>query len=176
MAERKTKKPPKAKPDYSDPKVRREIRQSGAWKEPFLDAIRAGELPSKAARDAHVDAREVYHQAKKDPKFKAAWDEAKDYFTRMVLEPTAVRLATFGVRRKKFTAQGDPVIDPETGDQYAEDDVPTSLLMFMLKGLVPEVYGDKSKVDLTSNGKPIIQVVYRDRKNPAGDDDDDVPN
>lgn len=38
-----------------------------------------------------------------------------------------------GLTRKKFTGAGEPVINPDTGEQYAELEYSDTLLIFLLK-------------------------------------------
>lgn len=79
-----------------------------------------------------------------DPSFADALADAERQ-SADVLEGVARHRAAEGIARKKFY-RGEPLIDPETGQQYVEREYSDTLLIFLLKGRNPEVFGEKVKV------------------------------
>lgn len=61
------------------------------------------------------------------------------------LEDEALRRAKDGLRRLKFGKDGLPLNDPETNKPYTEYEYSDTLLMFLLKGLLPEKYNVNAK-------------------------------
>jgi hypothetical protein len=114
-----------------------------------------------ACRAADIPRRTAYNAKAADEKFAASWQEAIDTYIDDRLEAEADRRAVEGVRKKKFTKNGEPIMDTETGKQYEEREYSDTLLIFRLKALRPDVYREKSSVDVTSNGKQIsfVEVV-----------------
>lgn len=94
-----------------------------------------------------------YLWLKQDPdyaeRFKLAEQDAVES-----LEAEARRRAHDGLKRKKFTKSGDPIVDPETGEQYFEREYSDTLLIFLLKGLRPEKYRERFEHS-GPNGGPI---------------------
>lgn len=68
--------------------------------------------------------------------FREAYELCKEIY-RPQLEDTVDDLCTNGIRKKKFTAKGEPVIDPETGKQYEEVTWPYPLMIRRLNALSP---------------------------------------
>jgi hypothetical protein len=127
------------------------------WKPQVLQAIARGMTVKDAAESVGVGRRTIYSAAEQDPAFAEgmhqAYDESAD-----VLEAEARRRAVDGTVRKKFH-DGQPIIDPETGQQYIEREYSDTLLIFLLKGRRPEVFGDRPKVD--HGGKVIVSPEDR---------------
>jgi hypothetical protein len=103
--------------------------------------------------------RETHHKwMKVDPtypeRFKTADEQAVEK-----LEQEARRRAVTGVRRKKFTGKGEPVIDPVTGEQYIEEEYSDTLLIFLMKGARPEKYKDRVYNEHTGADGGPIQIV-----------------
>src|SRR5262245_47497044 len=83
-----------------------------------------------------------------------ALEEAADH-----LQAEARRRAVDGVKKLKFY-NGRPVIDPATGQQYYEHEYSDSLLMALLRGLRPHIFGDAvTHRHQGSDGPPIRQEV-----------------
>jgi hypothetical protein len=82
------------------------------------------------------------------------------------LEAEADRRAMEGVVEKKFTAKGEPVIDPETQQQYLERKFSDLLLIFRLKALRPDKYRERSDLYMQGrvehSGQVIIQLPATD--------------
>ena len=123
----------------------------------FIEAFAVTGTIIGAAR-ASGTTPSLHYQALRSPNaelyrfhFERAKEQAADY-----LESEAVRRAVDGDVIKKFTGKGDPIIDPETGKQYTERKRSDALLMFLLKAMKPERYGDKQAIDLTSKGESLL--------------------
>jgi len=129
------------------------------WKADFLTALAKRGNISDACTAAQIHRSTAYHHQQTDEAFAAAWltalDEGAD-----ALEAEAQRRAVSGLVRKKFTKDGDPIIDPATGKQYVEKEYSDTLLIFLLKGARPEKYRDRIDHDHHFD-KPIqfIEVV-----------------
>lgn len=132
-------------------------RGPDVWRPAFLARLRASGNVTVAAEAATVDRATVYDARAADAGFAEAWkaalEEAADR-----LEAEARRRAHDGLLRKKFTAKGEPVIDPETGEQYWEREYSDVLLMFLLKAARPEKFRDR--LDLRHAGQ--LQVRHDD--------------
>lgn len=105
--------------------------------------IRLAAKTSGINRSTHYDwleADDDYRRA-----FEAAQQEAAE-----VLEAEAHRRAVAGTQRLKFNRQGQPIIDPRNGQPYIEHEYSDVLLIFLLKGLMPEKYRERSQVDMSA--------------------------
>ncbi len=89
--------------------------------------------------------------------YKAAFGQAMDAAGDM-LENEAWRRAVEGVRRLKFTSRGEPVIDPETGQQYFELEYSDKLLSILLQGMRPERYA-RQMAALNVVGGDVVTVL-----------------
>lgn len=107
------------------------------WAEAFLEGLKTTCHVGRACQLANVAMATVYNRRKNDPEFAAQWDEVKDIY-RQTLKDEAYRRAVNGVIRKKWTASGQPVMDPETGKQAEELDYSDSLLNLLLRSSDPE--------------------------------------
>lgn len=76
------------------------------------------------------------------PEFDLAYQEAKEADTQEI-EISARNRAVNGVIRKRFTRDGKPLIDPQTGKQYEEREYSDILTIFLLKSRRPDVYRDR---------------------------------
>ncbi len=94
---------------------------SGQW----TDKVRASAGNVSAEGEAYREA------------FEEAQEMACDAF-----EYEARRRAIEGVKRFKFH-NGKPIIDPETGQPYFEYEYSDTLLIFLLKGAMPEKYRER---------------------------------
>jgi hypothetical protein len=123
------------------------------WRSRFVEALGQSGNVALACRAAGVARSSVYELRNRDPEFAAAWsgalEEACD-----ALEAEARRRAMEGMPQKKFTRSGEPILDPETGEQYVERVYSDQLLVFLLKGHRPERY--RERIEHTGrNGGPI---------------------
>lgn len=117
----------------------------------FIDALReSGGNVSRACDLVAIHRRTAYEWRESDEDFARLWDEAVEAGTDD-LEQEARRRALDGLRRKKFTKTGVPIIDPMTGEQYEELEYSDTLLIFLMKGNRPDKYKDRSDVNLNAN-------------------------
>jgi len=115
-------------------------------KRAFLAAFAEAGSIRAAARAAGVSERTPWNWLHRDDSeagrvFQAAFDDAKR-LAGNALEAEARRRATEGVRRLRFY-RGEPIIDPETGRPYFEHEYSDVLLIFLLKGAMPEKYRER---------------------------------
>jgi hypothetical protein len=134
MARRKNKKPPgsgNTKPYTfgSGLTVKREA---------FLDAFVQHGTVLGAARAAHVGIKSHYEWLQ-NPVYRKAFRNARRRAKQLRLN-VALKVA-FGVIRKKFTAEGKPIIDPETGEQYFEIEYNVRLMKRFLEMDHPKKFG-----------------------------------
>ena len=114
---------------------------------------------SKACADAHVGRTTFYQRRDADKDFADRAAEALETATD-ALELEARRRANNGVERKKFD-KGQPIIDPETGEQYIEREYSDTLMIFLLKAHRPDKFRERYSHEHTGkDGKPIASVVY----------------
>ena len=116
---------------------------------------------SEACRRANLARRTAYNWRNHVEGFKTQWEEAFELGVD-ALEDEAIRRAAEGTKRKKFTANGAPVIDPETGEQYFKHDYSDTLLIFMLKARRPEKFRERNEtLHGSAPGKPIeiIEII-----------------
>lgn len=102
-----------------------------------------------AAKMAKIDRTQHYRWLA-DPDYASQFQDAEEQAVEM-LEKEARRRAIEGLRKKKFDKNGQPVIDPETGEQYVEHEYSDSLLIFLLKGARPEKYRDRHEIRANVN-------------------------
>lgn len=141
------KKPPKG---ALPRKVRKEKKGiKGAWQrnwQPVYTAILAETgVYDWACKKAGVTFVTVWRERQRNPEFAAAEAESLKAAA-LLYEGETIRRAVHGLRQYKFTAAGQPVMDPRTGEQYYELEYSDSLLQMVLKGRMPEVYRDKQDV------------------------------
>lgn len=108
-------------------------------KRAFLSAYSECGNVVRAAEAAGVHRSSHHHWAKADEAYAQAFAEAERQ-AGVLLEAEARRRAAEGLIRKKFLRTGAPVIDPATGEQYVEHEYSDTLLIFLLKGALPEKY------------------------------------
>lgn len=111
-------------------------------KRAFLAAFAELGSVTHTARAAGIRRETHYKWLHSDPEYARAFREEATPRAADTLEAEAVRRAMQGVKRFKFY-QGKPILDPETKRPYYEHDYSDVLLIFLLKGLKPERYGDR---------------------------------
>jgi hypothetical protein len=111
------------------------------WKALFLKHLADCGNVRLAADAAGVSRTVAYDHRESDKGFAADWARAMDDAAD-ALEAEARRRAVEGLVQKKFTKDGSPVVDPETGKQYFERAYSDTLLVFLLKGARPEKFRD----------------------------------
>lgn len=117
----------------------------------FLEHLAESGNVVMSAELLNLDRRGLYHLRSENPEFAAAWDEAREQAADH-LEAEARRRAIEGLVQKKFDKDGDPIIDPETGEQYFERAYSDTLLIFLLKGARPDVYRERTSTELSGPG------------------------
>jgi uncharacterized protein YdaU (DUF1376 family) len=114
----------------------------------FLRLYVAHGTISHACRGAGVGRTTVHEWRTTDPVFAEAFAAADEEYTQR-LEREADRRAVEGVRKLKFH-KGVAVTDPATKKHYVEREYSDALLMFRLKARRPELYRERSDVNVTS--------------------------
>ncbi|HEX6983959.1 MAG TPA: hypothetical protein VF170_01220 [Planctomycetaceae bacterium] len=114
----------------------------------FLAAYRECGTIAGASRAAEVGRRTHYEWLGSDPAYRAAFADAREEAGEL-LEAEARRRALDGVRRMKFGRDGKPLIDPGTGEPYVEHEYSDVLLIFLLKGAMPEKYRERAELNVS---------------------------
>jgi hypothetical protein len=105
---------------------------------------------TRAARAASVDHSLHYYWHKTDPAYREAFADAKD-LAAATLEEEAIRRARDGVKRTIFY-QGEAI-----GEELTYSD---TLLIFLLKGAIPDKYSDKHELTGKSGAPlPPLQII-----------------
>lgn len=145
MAAKKSK--PAAKPQKKPAaKPRRRTLARPDWAERFLAALHRGNITA-ACKAANVGRRTVYDRRDRDLAFAQAMADALEDAVDL-LEAEAWRRAADGLERKRFH-KGEPLIDPETGEQYVEREYSDQLMMQLLRAHRPERYRERREVEHT---------------------------
>jgi hypothetical protein len=87
-------------------------------RETFLRALESTGNVYRACKIAKLPRATAYRWRDADREFASAWETSQEIGTD-ALEDEAIRRAVEGTARKKFY-KGQPIIDPETGEQYFE--------------------------------------------------------
>lgn len=127
-------------------------------KRKFLSAFSIAGTVTGAAKAAGVSRRSHSTWLREDPSYAKAFATAQDMACDR-LEQEAIRRAVSGVERKKFH-KGEPIIDPSTGEQYVEREYSDTMLIFLLKGLRPEKYGDRAVWDRIAAVEKILNEQH----------------
>lgn len=117
------------------------------WTRAFLAVLAQRANVSRAAEVAGVHRNTAYDLKYRDPAFDIAWQDAVDHAVD-ALQESAWNDAVSGIKRKKFTPGGKPIIDPETKQQYFEQETSVPLKIFLLKAHRPDVYRDNPRVTI----------------------------
>ena len=120
-------------------------------REGFLDSLRAGNTISFACDAFNLARRAMYQLREDDEAFRAEWDEAYEEGAE-ILEQEARRRAVDGID-KPIVYRG--VITGKV-KEYSD-----TLLIFLIKGRKPDVYGDK--IQQQQSGELLVKVEYEDR-------------
>lgn len=102
---------------------------------------------SANGKQAYPGYPEAFAAAKRV--FKALEEERRKDAERFgeILEDELRRRALVPLRKLKFTAKGDAIEDPETGEPYVELEYDNTLAWKMLTAEKPEKYRDRSSVE-----------------------------
>jgi hypothetical protein len=125
----------------------------------FLDGLRQTGVISYACKMAGIGHSTAYEWRSSDDSFAKDWNEALEEALDM-LELEARRRAHDGLVKKKFK-DGEPIIDPDTGEQYYEREYSDTLLIFLMKGGRPEKYRERIQTELSGPGgaMPALNVI-----------------
>ena len=111
-------------------------------KKRFLAAFRETGNIRHACERSGVSRSSHYDWVIDDPGYKSDFAQATEDAADL-LEAEARRRAHEGLVRYKFGKGGEPLTHPETGEPYREYEYSDTLLIFLLKGLKPEVYRER---------------------------------
>lgn len=113
----------------------------GTRMQAFLAAYEVNLNISDSCKIAGVDRRRFYEWRDNNERFRQDWQMAHENGVER-LEREAYRRAVEGLERKRFKPNGDPVIDPDTGEHYIERQYSDRILLALLRRHKPNVYGD----------------------------------
>ena len=116
-------------------------------REKFLDTYREIGIVRDAAKEAGINRCTVYKWLK-DETFKAEFEQAREEATEK-LEREAIRRAAEGVDKPVYY-QGKLV---DTVKEYSD-----TLLIFLLKGMNPDKYAERSKQEVTGDVKITVSL------------------
>jgi len=140
-----------------------------AKKRAFLTAFAESGTVRGASSASKVSTASHYAWLRNDEIYVESFVEAKRRACEM-LEDEAKRRAVDGVRRLKFDKNGVPLVDPATGEPYIEHAYSDVLLIFLMKGNMPEKYADwqriSSEVNI-SHSADVKALAERMRKEPG---------
>lgn len=125
------------------------IKNTREWAPRFLVALAEGPNVSAACRAVGIGRSTAYDHRRQDAEFARGWDDALDQGVDELVGE-CYRRARHGVERPVY--QGGAKVGTVT--EYSD-----TLAIFLLKSHRPEVYGDRSKVDVTSGGQPQVQTI-----------------
>ena len=123
----------------------------------FLAAYPLTATIQGAADAADINRCMHYEWLRTSPDYKAAFSEAVDEAAEK-LEDAARHRAVEGLKRYRFTKNGDPIRHPVTGEPYYEHAYSDVLLIFLLKGLRPDKYRENLRVE--NAGAEQVRVVF----------------
>ena len=122
------------------------------WQQLFLRTLAATCDVSASCRAANISREWAYVQKRNDEQFAAAWADALEQSTD-TLVGEVYRRATNGVEKLQFIKSGPmagmALTDPRTGKPYIEREYSDTLALKLLSAHRPEVYAEKSKVELS---------------------------
>jgi hypothetical protein len=104
-----------------------------------LEGIRMTGRLKDGCKAAEVSYQTLFNWRHNDPEFAAAVEQAlRD--SALVLEEEARRRAIEGLRKYRFTKDGEPIAHPVTGEPYYEEVYSDSLLAILLKANNPSKF------------------------------------
>lgn len=147
---------------------RKRIKPDSELRQDFLGFLELTANVTLACNMCGLSRKTAYNWRSTVEGFADAWDASQEVGTD-ALEDEAIRRASNGTMKKKFTGKGEAVIDPETGEQYIEHEYSDTLLIFMLKARRPDKF--KDRIDARLGGIPgqpleVIEIV-RHKEKPA---------
>jgi hypothetical protein len=145
---------PDRTPEITSSRVRDEYNRkinSRQFKRIFLNNFVLKKNVAKACKQTGITRGQFNRWIKNDPQFKRDYNDLVEALTDLLLEKAILR-ASKGTERHKFF-KGEMIIDPRTGKPYVEREYSDSLLMFLLKGLRPDTFGDKNQVEVKTTSQ-----------------------
>ncbi len=134
-------------------------RSAPDWAPRLLAELRERGNIRAACEAAGVGRQTVYDRRDADQAFARQFADAlEDGCDRLELE--AHRRAHDGLLRKKFSKTGEPIIDPDTKQQYAEREYSDTLLIFLLKAHRPQKYRENFKHEHTGKDDGPIEFSH----------------
>lgn len=125
----------------------------------FLAALSNAHTVTRACKAAGLTRRNAYNHRESNPEFRKEWDEAKEAGGEF-LEEEARRRATVGTLKPVFQ-RGE-----EIGHIREYSD---TLLIFLMKGTMPDKYGDRQRVEHSGkDGEPLEFTIRIDNPMNAG--------
>lgn len=122
------------------------VHRDGEWQQVFIEHLRINGIVGRACEAAHVARQTAYRHYREDELFAAEWDQAiRD--AAWTLEDEGWRRARDGVD-KPIVANGQII---GTTKEYSN-----TLLIFLLKHLKPEKFGDKLTVEISTEQAAIL--------------------
>ena len=116
-------------------------------KRAFLKAHATTGNITKSAQAAEIDRQLHYHWLKNDTDYAAAFNDTKGQYQEK-LEAEADRRAVEGVKEPVFGRDGKQIKD-ENGEPVYRYRYSDNLLMFRLKGIDPDKYAERRKINVT---------------------------
>jgi hypothetical protein len=143
------------------------------WVKGFLAALRESGNVRLSCEAAKIERMTAYRLRDEDAGFAQAWQDALEESADL-LEQEARRRAYEGVQRLKFDrgklitipvldTEGKPVLDGEglpLTQPYVEHEYSDTLLIFLLKGIRPEKY--RERTDVRHSGKIDVSKLSDD--------------
>ncbi len=147
--------------DAGQDRTPKKERRNKPWRKAFLKTLAATGNVLRACKICKHTRSAVYQERETNAEFAKRWANALEDAGDL-LEGEANRRAYEGVARKKFTGKGEPVIDPETGRQYVEQEYSDALLIFLLKGVKPDKFRERISAEHSGPKGKAIEVAIAD--------------
>ncbi|QDV72488.1 hypothetical protein [Botrimarina mediterranea] len=136
----------------------------------FLAAYRETATITAAARDSGVDHKSHYRWRRECPAYAEAFERTQ-HIAADVLEDEARRRAVEGVRTIRYGRDGEPLIDPATGEPYVEVRYSDRLLMALLRANAPEKFGGRVMTIQQATRSPQVMLYQLPENYDAAGDD-----
>lgn len=128
------------------------------WSKTFLLALEQSGIVKRACETVGISVWTELRERKANAAYAKEYEQALAAATTL-LEAEAIRRATHGLRRYKFTKAGAPILDPRTGEQYCELEYSDTLLALLLRARKPSEYREKV-TDVTLNNTVQNNTVF----------------
>jgi len=120
----------------------------------FAEVAEAMEVDRARLRTQHLSWYDS------DDAYRAKFDEVEEAAFERTLRAIRKR-GIEGISRKKFH-RGDPLIDPETGEQYEEREFSDSLLLAYAKLQRPDAFKEQQDLRVEHSGGASLQVIMEE--------------